>query len=73
MAGASGMPGIDTTPTPEEGPASSLTAIGPEAWTRIGSSPAALRGAPETTTEVPAARVPVATTRFPDAVVATAS
>ena len=36
MAAASGMPGMETTPKPAEGLRSSLTAIGPEACTRIG-------------------------------------
>ena len=48
MAAASGIPGIVTTPTPPEGPTSSLTAIGPLARTTIGSSPAAASGEPDT-------------------------
>ena len=39
MAAASGIPGIVTTPKPPDGPASSLTAIGPLACTRIGIEP----------------------------------
>ncbi len=38
MGAASGIPGIVTTPTPPEGPASSLIAMGPLARTMIGSS-----------------------------------
>ena len=36
MAAASGMPGMETTPTPRGGPTSSLTAIGPEAARQSG-------------------------------------
>ena len=62
MAAASGMPGIVTTPTPPDGPASSLTAIGPEARTMIGIEPG--RGERRIRTRrptLPAASVPVAT------------
>ena len=47
MAAASGMPGMETTPTAGDGPGSSLTAIGPEHVHQIGSSPAAASGDPD--------------------------
>ena len=72
MAAANGMPGMETTPKPAEGPASSLTAIGPEACTKMGSSPTAASGDPDTISTLPAATVPVATTWSPDVVGANA-
>ena len=72
MAAASGMPGMETTPTPADGPRSSLTAIGPEECTRMGFSPAAANGDPDTISTLPAASVPVANTWTPDDVEAKA-
>src|SRR5271170_4900169 len=72
MAAASGIPGIDTTPKPADGLASSLTAMGPEARTMIGSRPTAVRVDPDTISTAPAASVPVAITRLPDVVGANA-
>ena len=72
MAAASGMPGMDTTPKPAEGPTSSLTAIGPEARTKIGIEPGGRQRGSGHDSTLPAASVPVATTWSPDVVGANA-
>jgi hypothetical protein len=70
MAAASGIPGIVTTPIPPEGPASSLTAMGPLERTTIGSKPTFWSGAPETDPVVPPGTVAVLMARSPDDVTA---
>ena len=62
IAAANGIPGIVTTPTPPEGPTSSLTAIVPVARTTRGSNAVCERLLPDTTTVAPGAIAPAAST-----------
>jgi hypothetical protein len=72
IAAASGIPGIVTTPTPPEGLASSLIAMGPPARTMMGSNAAEVRTELDTTAAALAARVPVAIGSSPVGVTANA-